>query len=97
MGYFRGENFCKFHKSKTVCENFTLEILRYSLQSMMISENFPFEKLGIVRKFSASKITCYMVAIKGIIQVATKGHKYGYNGIKHAQNGVTVGTAAQSR
>ena len=26
VGYFRGENFCQFHKSGSICENFTLEM-----------------------------------------------------------------------
>ena len=49
---FKGENFCEFHESKTIRENFTLEMLtfnRYSLQSVTIRENFPLEKLRIAQ------------------------------------------------
>ena len=47
--FLRGKIFCEFHELKTIRENFTLEMLpfnRYSLQSVMICENFPLEKLG---------------------------------------------------
>ena len=46
---FEGENFCEFHESKPIRENFTLEMLtlnKYSLQSVTIRENFPLENLG---------------------------------------------------
>ena len=28
-GYFRGGNFCEFHESKTIRENFTLKMLTF--------------------------------------------------------------------
>ena len=46
-GHFRGGNFCEFHKSKTICVNFTLEIPTLKLVLLIIRENYPLEKLGI--------------------------------------------------
>ena len=63
---FKGENFREFHKSSSICENFTLEMFLfsgYSTLSVTICENFALEKLGKLnsRKFSPWKITHYMV------------------------------------
>ena len=37
-GFFKGENFHKFHKSIAICENFTLKVrISYSVTSVIIS------------------------------------------------------------
>ena len=65
---FEGENFCEFHESSSIRENFTLEMFLFSgfsTQSVTIHENFAHEKLGRLnsQKFCPSKITRYTVPI----------------------------------
>ena len=38
-GYFRGENFHKFHESSSICENFTLKMCAFQLLLITIHDD----------------------------------------------------------